>query len=116
MMTERISSEEFQQHAEETVSKLESAFSDLADDRDIDVQVQGGVLTVTFEEGEPGKFIISPNSSALQIWVSARVSSFKFDWSSDKNDFLLASTNENILSVLERLTREQLDDNKVTLT
>ena len=75
----------------------------------------GGVLSITFEEGEPGKFIVSPNSPAGQIWVSARVSSFKFDWSEDANGFVLSGTGEPIKAVMERLTREQLGDDSAVL-
>ena len=65
----KLSGAEFQEQAERAIRELDKAFSTLADERDIDVEVEGGVLSVTFEEGEPGKFIVSPNSSAGQIWV-----------------------------------------------
>src|SRR5262245_18983610 len=108
-MTERISEADFQQRAEEAIRQLEQSFGELAEVRDIDVQVEGGVLSVTFEEGEPGRFIVSPNSSVRQIWVSARVSSFKFDWS-DETGFAL--NGESLKHVMTRLTREQLGDQR----
>jgi CyaY protein len=111
----KLTDAEFEQKSEEAIKELENAFSHLADERDIDVEVSGGVLSVTFEEGEPGKFIVSPNSPAGQIWVSARVSSFKFNWSAEANGFALASSGEPIRAVLERLTREQLGDDDVEL-
>jgi len=111
-MTERISEAEFQPRAEQAIRQLEQSFGELAEVRDIDVQVEGGVLSVTFEEGEPGRFIVSPNSSVRQIWVSARVSSFKFDWS-DEIGFVL--NGESLKQVMTRLTREQLSDQSVEL-
>src|ERR1051325_2722864 len=69
-MSERLSEAEFQKKAEEAIKELERAFGDLAESKDIDVEVEGGVLSVTFEEGEPGKYIVSPNSSVRQVWVS----------------------------------------------
>src|ERR1044071_9501797 len=114
-MTERLSDAEFQNKAEAAIEELEQAFGDLADDRDIGLQVEGGVLAVTFEEGEPGKFIISPNSSAKQLWVSARVSSFKFDWSAAAGGFVLAGKGDSLKDVMTRLTREQLSDDSVSL-
>jgi iron donor protein CyaY len=114
-MSERLSEAEFQKKAEEAVKELEQAFGDLAESKDIDVEVEGGVLSVTFEEGEPGKYIVSPNSSVRQVWVSARVSSFKFDWSDDVNAFILAGTGEPLKSVMSRLTQEQLGDNNISL-
>jgi iron donor protein CyaY len=111
----KLSDAEFQMRVEDTLKDLEFAFSRLANERDIDVEMQGNVLTVTFEEGEPGKFVISPNSSVGQIWVSARLASYKFDWSDTANDFILPQSNELIKTVLERLTREQLGDDSVSL-
>lgn len=114
-MSERLSEPEFQEKAEQKIHELEDAFAELAEARDIDVEVQGSVLSVTFEEGEPGKFIISPNSSVRQLWVSARVASYKFDWSKEASDFVLAGTGEPIKQVMARLAQEQLGDASVTL-
>ncbi|MEW6209510.1 MAG: iron donor protein CyaY [Acidobacteriota bacterium] len=104
-----------QQKMEEAILELERAFIRLAEDRDIDVESQGGVLTVTFEEAERGKFIISPNSSARQLWVSARMSSYKFDWSEERAIFVLAHSGEPIRDVMTRLAREQLGDDQISL-
>lgn len=114
-MIHKTSEADFQQRAEAAILKLEQAFSDLADDRDIDVEVEGGVLKIIFEEGEPGKFIVSTNSSVRQLWVSARVSSYKFDWSEEAGDFTLAATGESLKQVMTRLTQEQLSDNDISL-
>ena len=114
-MTERISETEFQQKAEQAILDLDRVFGDLAEERDLDVQVQGGVLTVSFEEGEPGKFIVSPNSSVRQLWISARMTSSKLDWSDDENAFVLANTSETLKQLMTRLTREQLQDDAVEL-
>jgi CyaY protein len=114
-MTYKLGDAEFQTKSEAAISELEKAFGKLADERDIDVEMQGGVLSITFEEGEPGKFIVSPNSSAGQVWVSARVGSYKFDWSAETNGFVLAGTGEAIKAVLQRLAQEQLGDGNVEL-
>ena len=114
-MNERISEAEFHQRAEQAISDLERAFGELAEERDIDVQVEGGVLSVAFDEGEPGRFIVSPNSSVRQIWVSARVSSLKFDWAEQTSEFVLAATGETLKQAMTRLTQEQLGDNSVAL-
>ncbi len=114
-MSERISEAEFQQHAEQAIAQLERAFGDLAEERDIDVQVEGGVLSVSFEEGEPGKFIVSPNSSVQQVWVSARVSSLKFDWSEQTQEFVFPASGETLKQAMSRLTQEQLGDSSLAL-
>ena len=114
-MTERITEAAFQEKAEDAIRQLEARFARLAEDRDLDVQVEGGVLNISFEEGEPGRFIVSPNSSVRQLWVSARVSSFKFDWSDEAESFVLAGTAEGLTQVMTRLTREQLGDGAIDL-
>jgi iron-sulfur cluster assembly protein CyaY len=114
-MSERISETQFQQEAEQAILNLERAFGDLAEERDLDVEVQGGVLSVSFEEDEPGKFIVSPNSAVRQLWVSARMTSFKLDWSYEENAFVLAGTSEVLKQLMTRLTREQLRDDAVEL-
>ncbi|HKS40991.1 MAG TPA: iron donor protein CyaY [Blastocatellia bacterium] len=115
MMSERLSETEFQQKAEAAIDDLEKSFGELAEERDIDVQIQGGVLSVTFEEGEPGRFIVSPNSSVRQLWVSARVASYKFDWSNEAEGFVLAGTGEPLKQVMTRLTQEQLGASDIAL-
>jgi len=114
-MSEQMSETDFERRVERAIKDLEQSFADLADDREIDVEVEGGVLTITFEEGEPGKFIVSPNSSVRQVWVSARVSSFKFNWSESSDRFELAGTGEPLKEVMTRLTRDQLGDQSVSL-
>jgi len=114
-MTERISEADFRQRSEEAISRLERVFGELAESRDIDVRMEGGVLSVEFEEGEPAKFIVSPNSSARQLWISARMGSYKFDWSDQTGEFLLAGTGETLSLVMTRLTREQLGENDLSL-
>jgi CyaY protein len=114
-MEPRIDELGFQQKATQAIASLEKAFGTVADERDIDVEVEGGVLTVTFEEGSPGKFIVSPNSSARQLWVSARLASYKFDWSSEQQGFVLHSTGESLFAVMTRLASEQLGDPNLTL-
>ena len=114
-MSEQISESEFQQHAEQAISQLERAFAELAEERDLDVQVEGGVLSISFEEGEPGKFIVSPNSYTRQLWVSARMSSHKFDWSDEAGEFVHAGSGEGLKQVMTRLTQEQLGDSNAAL-
>jgi CyaY protein len=114
-MNERIIEADFKEKSEQAILDIERAFGELAEQREIDVQVEGGVLTVTFEEDEPGKFILSPNSSVRQLWLSARMSSFKFDWSEASRAFILSGSDESLKQVIIRLTREQLSDDAVEM-
>jgi frataxin-like iron-binding protein CyaY len=58
---------------------------------------------------------VSPNSYTRQLWVSARMSSHKFDWSDETGEFALSGTGEALKQVMMRLTQEQLGDSNVTL-
>lgn len=114
-MSNRISEAEFQNRSEEAISELERLFGALAEERDIDVQVESGVLNVSFEEGEPGRFIVSPNSSVRQLWVSARMASYKLDWIDESRGFVYAGNDETLRQLMTRLTREQLGDSAISL-
>lgn len=109
-MSDQLPEKRFRELADKAIRDLEKSFARLADSYDLDVEIEGDVLKIDFEEGEPGRFIVSPNSSAKQIWVSARVSSYKFDWSEESNDFVLSATGESLKTVMTTLTREQLGE------
>jgi CyaY protein len=72
-----------------------------------EVEGQGGVLNVVFEE-PPGKFVITPNAPVRQIWISALSTSFKLDWDSDASAFVLPRTGEHLMALVDRLIAEQL--------
>lgn len=71
-----------------------------------DVEERGGALHLNFEE-PPGTFVISPNSAARQIWISALSTSFKLDWSEAFADFVLAASGEPMLPLVSRLLTQQ---------
>jgi iron donor protein CyaY len=115
LVSEQVSDARFRDLADKAIRDLEKAFARLSERYEIDVEVEGGVLNIEFEEGEPGRFIVSPNSSARQLWVSARVSSYKFDWSEESKEFILSATGESLRTVMSTLTREQLGEDSVEL-
>ncbi len=74
-----LTDHEFQQHSDAALSDLYSKLADASNDFDFDVDMNNGALTVEFEDPRE-RFVVSPNSPVKQIWVSAHVQSFKFDW------------------------------------
>jgi CyaY protein len=72
-----------------------------------EVEEQGGVLNVLFEE-PPGKFVITPNTPVRQIWISALSTSFKLDWDEVASAFVLPRTGEHLIALVDRLIAEQL--------
>lgn len=77
------------------------------DESGFEVEEQGGVLNVLFEE-PPGKFVITPNTPVRQIWISALSTSFKLDWDEAARAFALPKTGEQLIPLVDRLIAEQL--------
>lgn len=78
------------------------------DDSGFEVEEQGGVLNVLFEE-PPGKFVITPNAPVRQIWISALSTSFKLDWDAPAGAFVLPKTGELLLPLVDRLIAERIN-------
>ena len=74
-----------------------------------EVEERGGAVQLTFDE-PPGTFVISPNSAARQIWISALTTSFKLDWNEAFDDFVLKSSGEPLLPLMARLVSQQTGD------
>ena len=72
-----------------------------------EAEEKNGVLNVLFEDGGT-KFVFTPQTPVRQIWISARTTSFKLDWSPEADAFILAKTGESLQTLTERLLQEQL--------
>lgn len=79
------------------------------DEAGFEVEEQGGVLNVVFEE-PPGKFVVTPNTPVRQIWISALSTSFKLDWDASAGTFVLPRTGEKLLPLVDRLIDENKQD------
>ena len=79
-----------------------------------EVEQQQGVLNVLFED-PAAKFVITPNSPVRQIWISALSTSFKLDWSQERNEFVLRKTGEGLKELVSRLVNTQLGEESVKL-
>jgi CyaY protein len=73
-----------------------------------------GVLNVLFEDGST-KFVFTPQTPVRQVWISARTTSFKLDWDENRRVFTLAKSGEDLKTLTQRLLREQLSDNSISL-
>lgn len=97
---------------------VESALEDLKkhliageeeDEAGFEVEEQGGVLNVVFEEPAV-KFVITPNTPVRQIWISALSTSFKLDWDAAAGAFVLPRTGEKLIPLVDRLINENKQD------
>jgi len=82
-----IQEQEFRALSEAALLSLQRALERASEGRDFDVDSNAGALTIEFGDS-PAKFVVSPNAPVRQIWVSARVQSFKLDWSEPASAFV----------------------------
>ncbi|MGL5800927.1 MAG: iron donor protein CyaY [Plesiomonas sp.] len=67
---------QFHQYADQVWQTLEEKLDDI--DTDIDYENQGGVMTLTFEDGS--KIILNRQEPLHQIWVATKFGGFHFDF------------------------------------
>ena len=97
---------DFSKQSEQSLNSLKQALIKAEEDADFEVEDAGGAIHISFDD-PPAKFVISPNSAVNQIWISALATSFKLDWSDEKNDFILAKTGESLKTLVARLIEQQ---------
>jgi CyaY protein len=103
-----LSEHDFQKKADALFEELKKRLLRLGDEHAFDVEGESGKLEVIFEEPEPAKFVVSPNTPIREIWVSALSTSFKLAWSDARNAFILDKTGEDLFAVMSRVISEQL--------
>jgi iron donor protein CyaY len=106
MLTEH----DFQKKADAAFDELKRRLLLLGDEHDFDVEGESGKLEVIFEEPEPAKFVISPNTPIREIWISALSTSFKLGWSEARNAFVHEKTGEDLHQVMSRVVSQQLGE------
>ena len=105
-MSHQMTDQEFAARADEALDSLQRGLMDLADREGFEVELQGGVLNVYFDEPAEARFVVSPNAPVRQIWVSALVRSYKLSWSADRGTFELDG--EPLPALIERLVHTHL--------
>jgi CyaY protein len=104
-----LDEQEFRKHAEEALSQLQRSLEKAADSYDFEVDRKEGALTVEFED-PPARFVVSPNAPVRQIWVSARVKSFKLDWDEARGAFVFPADQRDLKQLMASVIGEQLED------
>lgn len=93
---------QFRDRADEAIRSLQRALEQASDRHDFEVDNNQGALAIEFDD-PPAKFIVSPNSPVRQIWVSARVQSFKLDWDESRAAFVLPAAGRTGSRTLKQL-------------
>ena len=89
----------FRNAADAAIDSLFRRLTAASDHYPFEPDLNGGALTVEFDE-PPGKFVVSPNAPVRQIWVSANVQSFKFEWDAATKEFKLPSTRQTLVELM----------------
>jgi CyaY protein len=108
-MSEILTEAEFRSHVDRELETLKKHLYEEETGGDFEVEEQGGVLNVIFEE-PAAKFVVTPNTPVRQIWISALSTSFKLDWSVEEGAFMLGKTGELLLELVDRLIQEHLEN------
>jgi CyaY protein len=108
-MSEILTEAEFRSHVDRELEALKKHLYEEETSGDFEVEEQGGVLNVVFEE-PAGKFVVTPNTPVRQIWISARSTSFKLDWGIEESGFVLGKTGEGLVELVDRLIQEHLEN------
>jgi iron donor protein CyaY len=104
----------FRRVSDSALEALKQALIAAEEEGGFEAEDNNGVLNILFEDGT-GKFVFTPNTPVRQIWISAQSTSFKLDWSESESAFVLPKTGEALKPLTQRLLREHLSDDSITL-
>jgi len=100
---------QFRDRSDEALASLQRALERASESHDFETDRNQGALTIEFED-PPAKFVVSPNAPVRQIWVSARVKSFKLDWNDARAEFVLAADGRSLHQLIAGVIGEQLGE------
>jgi iron donor protein CyaY len=103
-----LSEHDFRNKADAAFEQLKRRLLQLGDEHGFDVEGESGKLEVIFEQPEPARFVVSPNTPIREIWISALSTSFKLGWSETRNAFVHEKSGENLYEVMSRVVSQQL--------
>jgi iron donor protein CyaY len=101
--------QEFKNKADQSLTALYRRLSAASDAAAFEADFNSGALTIEFED-PPAKFVISPNAPVHQIWVSAHSKSYKLDWDSVQNNFVLTSNGQSLTELIQEAIAKQLGE------
>jgi CyaY protein len=87
--------QEFKTKADAALQSLYRKLAKASETFEFEPDFNAGALTVEFDEPK-AKFVVSPNSPVLQIWVSAHSRSFKLDWEPARHAFVWPESEQTL--------------------
>jgi iron donor protein CyaY len=106
----------FRRESDTALESLKQSLIRAEETGGFETEEKNGVLNILFEDNDSARFVFSPNTPVRQVWISAHSTSFKLEWNEAKHAFTLPKTGEDLRTLTERLLREQLDDDSITLS
>jgi CyaY protein len=100
---------EFSLRCDTALADLNKSLLKAADEFEFDPDFQAGALTVEFEEPKE-KYVVSPNAPVHQVWVSARVKSYKLYWDESRSAFVLAATGQSLKELMADLLGQRVGE------
>ena len=104
----------FRRESDRALESLKQSLIDAEEEGGFEAEDNNGVLNILFEDGA-AKFVFTPNTPVRQIWISAQSTSFKLEWSEPQSAFVLLRTGEALKPLTQRLLRDLLQDESITL-
>jgi iron donor protein CyaY len=99
--------QEFRQRADDALIDLSRRLTEAADQHGFEADFNAGALVIEFED-PPAKFVVSPNAPVRQIWVSARMQSFKLGWDPASNTFVAADSGQTLTDLVAKAIGQQI--------
>ena len=99
----------FRRVSDRALESLKQSLIAAEEEGGFEAEEKNGVLNVLFEDGA-AKFVFTPQTPVRQIWISARTTSFKLEWSEAAEAFILPKTGEELKALTQRLLQEQMGD------
>jgi CyaY protein len=93
----------FDDLADRTLHSLENALCDLDG---IEAELQSGVLTIEFSDGEC--FVVNSHGAARQIWMAAGANAWHFDVDVENDRWVATRTGEDLWACIGRTVGEKL--------
>ncbi len=104
-----LTDSEFQLRCDAAMVELNKALLAAADQWEFEPDFQAGALKIEFED-PPEKYVVSPNAPVHQIWVSARVKSYKLEWNAGREVFALPATGQSLKELIADLIGQRVGE------
>jgi CyaY protein len=102
-MADPIDEATFDDFADNALRSLESALNDVDG---IEVDLESGILSIEFPDGE--RFVINSHRAARQIWMAAHASAWHFDVDPKTRRWTATKTGDELWDCLQREVGKKL--------